>query len=107
MISINNFNDEFIKRHDFIYDDLSFLSKKYPKIIFRNIPEAWVCEIDHTLSVITNPLSLRCISQIMGFLVLDGSFNETDKALIKELEQKIMSLDIDLYKDLDEGLVLN
>jgi hypothetical protein len=108
MISMNDFNKDFIERHDFVYDDSSFLSSKYPSIKFLNIPEAWVVVIDIALGKMREPFKIRSISQVMGHLSVDVSkVSDVDQAVLKWLEKKLIELDFDLHSAIEEGIVLH
>jgi hypothetical protein len=108
MISINDFNKDFIDRHDFEYDDSKFLSSKYPNIKFLNIPEAWVVVIDIFLEKMQEPFKIKIISQVMGFLSVDvGKISNADQAALKWLEKKLIQLDFDLHDAIEEGIVLH
>jgi len=108
MISVQEFSSVFSDRHDFEYEDSMYLSDKYKSITFLNIPEAWVCLIDEHLSKLKDVKCVRSVSQVMGFLVLDTSVvSEYDKKLLVSLDKRLASLDIDLYKLLDEGILLH
>lgn len=108
-LTIEQFNYQFIKRHDFNYYDALFLSKKYKGIKFINIPEAWVCEIDFKLSKIKKLSSIKSLSQIMGFIIIETKNNilKHDLKIINMLDNRIKSIDIDLHNQLKEGIILN
>lgn len=108
MISMNDFNKNFIDRHDLEYDDSIFLSSKYPSIRFSDIPEAWVVVIDMALEKMQEPERVQSISQVMGHLSIDvGKVSNRDQAALKWLERKLVELDIDLHNGLEEGIVLH
>jgi hypothetical protein len=105
---MNDFNKDFIDRHDFEYDDSRFLSSKYPSIKFSNIPEAWVIMIDSALLKMKEPLKIKSISQVMGHLSVDVSdVSDVDRALLRWLEKKLIELDFDLHSTIEEGIVLH
>lgn len=108
MISILEFQREFINRHDFIYPDLNYLSNKWKHICFENIPEAWVGSIDDCLSNIKEPLKIKNISQEYGMLFISNDeLSIQDKNLLEYLSSNIRILDIDLHERLEEGIVLH
>ena len=51
---LEEFNKEFIKRHDFYSEDLDLLASKYNKTKLINIPEAWILPIDEMLLGLSN-----------------------------------------------------
>jgi len=107
MISMKQFHDQFIQRHEFEFEDSDFLSSKYNKILFQNIPQAWVCCIDNYLCNI-NTGNINSISQILGFPIIDckNNISDSDFNVLKKLENKLQLIDIDLYKQID-AVVLN
>jgi hypothetical protein len=108
MITIDQFNNEFSKRHDFQYQDIDFLPKKYKTISFGNIPEAWVYSIDHFLSSVNDINKINSLHQFYGQLVIKSDkLSTNDNLLLKNLNNNIRSLDLDLYKQLEEGIVLH
>lgn len=110
-MQIDQFEEQFVARHDFEYQDLNFLSNKYKYINFNDIPEAWVCRIDDVLSMMKNPLCLRSVSQVMGFFIVTYNGQEKivdyDCNLLKDLENSLIILDIDLHMQIKEGIVLH
>lgn len=105
MINIEQFNSEFSKRHDFIYEDINFLPKKYSNISFKEIPEAWVCPIHHCLSKMEDPTKVTGISQYCGLLVISSSnVSSTDQKLLDSLDKNIRLLDLDLHEQLEKGI---
>lgn len=108
MITVNQFSAEFSQRHDFIYQDFNFLPKKYNNICFRDIPEAWVCLIDETLSKFEDISKVKSISQFHGFCIVDCSnVSDTDQKLLIALDASIRLIDIDLHDQLEDGIVLH
>lgn len=107
MISIQEFYNEFLDRHDFLYSDLDYLPNKYKHIKFTNIPEAWVCQIDHCLQKLCSINNIIEISQECGFLVVSGNVDETDIVMINKLDSRLKQLDIDLHSKLSEGIILH
>jgi hypothetical protein len=109
VISVEEFNKMFKERHDFIYSDRYFLDKKYKYIKFLEIPEAWVYSIDKHLSKLRQPRKVITVSQILGLLVIekDDSMLISDKNILKSLDKNLRDLDIDLYEQLEEGIILN
>ena len=55
-------NKTFNYRHDFDAQDLKVLKNNFPEIIFKDIPEAWICKIDSML------LSFNLLEQEIPFL---------------------------------------
>lgn len=107
MISLVQFVEIFMKRHDFIYDDADVLKNKFVHIRFNNIPEAWVYEIDIYLSKI-NSTKISSVSQIMGFLHVDcTNLSTKERKILNALEKRLYSIDIDLREQLHEGIILN
>jgi hypothetical protein len=108
MITVKQFTKEFNYRHNFSYDDLNFLPKKFSNILFNKIPEAWVSEIDRVLSLLDNVETIQSISQIMGFLVIKFDvISKHDINLLHKLDENIKLLDIDLYDICNTSNVLN
>jgi hypothetical protein len=108
MKTLTQFSQEFNKRHDFQYEDCMFLPRKFPYILFVNIPEDWVCEIDRIISLLDNNSNIIAISQIMGFLVVSyNNLSTHDIKLLKKLEYQLSLSDIDLYDELKESTDLN
>lgn len=109
MISIQEYNKQFIARHDFSYADIKFLPNKYSNILFKDIPEAWVCCIDDYLSRIKEHNKVVSISQIYGFPVIqyENDINSKDFEILKQLERTILCMDVDLQDQLDSGAVIN
>jgi hypothetical protein len=106
MISIKEFSDQFSERHDFDYDDSSFLSKKFSNIIFSSIPQAWVCPIYDFLTEIDSS-KIISISQVMGFPVINyKKLSGNELSLLKKLENDVKAADLDLYNRLD-AIILN
>lgn len=107
MISLVQFFEIFMKRHDFVYDDIDLLRNRFSHIKFNNIPEAWVCEIDtHLSKVDTTKISI--VSQTMGFLHIDCmDLSAKDRKVLSTLEKRLYSIDIDLHEQLHEGIILN
>jgi hypothetical protein len=108
MTTIQQFTKEFNYRHDFSYDDIDFLPKKFSNITFNNIPEAWVCEIDRVFTLLNKADGIKSVSQIMGFLVIDfDHLSRHDVKLLHGLDEQIKLLDIDLYKQFETTSLLN
>jgi len=103
MISMREFHDQFVQRHDFEYADLEFLQNKYQHILFKDIPEAWVCCIDEYLFSINELSKIISISQIYGFPVIqyDNSIGDRDFDIIQKLERNLLCMDVDLHKQLE------
>jgi hypothetical protein len=107
MISVPEFHKEFLDRHDLVYPDSDYLRNKYKHIKFTNIPEAWVYQIDRFLQALCAPSKVTEVAQECGFLVVNGNIPEIDKEAIKKLDAQLRKLDIDLYEQLSEGIVLH
>jgi hypothetical protein len=106
MVSIDEFVKIFKDRHNFKYDDEDYLDDKYICIVFRDIPEAWVCVIDKYLCKIED--KVISVSQICGQIVvkhrkLDGK----EEKILKKLENEIVIIDKDLHSSLDAGIISN
>jgi hypothetical protein len=108
MISVTEFHKQWAERHDFEYDDVDFLPKKFPNILFKNIPQAWVCCIYDHLDLIEDLPKVLSISQIFGFPVVnyDNDIGDDDFHILKDMENGILCIDVDLHKQL-EVVVLN
>lgn len=108
MISIEEFHKQWAERHDFEYDDSDILSKHYPSVLFKNIPQAWICCIYDHLYKIKNLDKVVSISQIFGFPVInyENEISNSDFDILKNMEHSILSIDIDLHNQLD-AVVLN
>jgi len=105
MINIVQFGSEFNKRHDFEYEDIDFLPKKYNHISFRKIPEAWVCPIDHCLEKMEDLMKVSEISQYSGLLVVHcDNISENDRQLLVELDKTLRLIDLDLHEQLENGI---
>lgn len=99
MINIVQFGVEFNKRHDFEYEDIDFLPKKYGYITFKEIPEAWVCPIDHCLEKMEDPTKVTKMSQYSGLLVIHcGEVSEYDQKLLTGLDRTVRLIDLDLHE---------
>lgn len=108
MITVEQFSAEFSKRHDFTYQDFDFLPKKYSHICFKDIPEAWVCLIDSTLSMLEDISKIRTISQYHGFCVVDcDNVSSVDRTVLASLDSGLRLIDIDLHEQLEDGIVLH
>lgn len=108
MSLLDDFNQEFIKRHDFYSEDLDLLFNKWqPKTLFKNIPEAWILPIDTMLSELNKENFFpKEVEQIFGQLYVNfGSIIDTFttdqeftyKAIIKHTVEQIKLIDEDLY----------
>lgn len=108
MISSQQFGDEFRRRHDFEYPDMYFLLGKYIHTKFEDIPEAWVCEIDHHLSKLQEPKKVYKIAQFFGFMVpYFGDVSEHDREVLRDLEERVHLIDVDLHEQIKDGIVLH
>jgi hypothetical protein len=108
MISVTEFHKQWAERHDFEYDDADFLSKKFPNILFKNIPQAWVCCIYDHLYLIEELPKVFSILQVFGFPVINYENNiaDDDFHILKDMENSILCIDVDLHKQL-EAIILN
>ena len=106
---LEEFNSEFIKRHDFYSTDLDILVNKWQnKVKLKNIPEAWIIPIDNMLIELDKINMIPdCIEQDFGqlltlfnFDILDTYTEEQNNTFntvyLKTLAQ-IKSIDEDLY----------
>lgn len=112
MISMREFHEQFVERHDFEYADSDFLQNKYQHILFKDIPEAWVCCIDEHLFAVNELLKVVSISQIYGFPVIQYENNICDRDfdIVQNLERSLLCMDIDLHKQLEaeeHAIILN
>lgn len=108
MITVEQFSAEFSKRHDFTYQDFDFLPEKYSHICFKDIPEAWVCLINSTLSMLEDNTKVKSIKQYHGFCVVDyENVSETDLTLLVSLDAGLRLIDVDLHEQLEDGIVLH
>ncbi len=105
MISVSEFQKLFIERHEFNYDELDLLSTTYPDILFKDIPQAWVCCIYDRLSSIRDLSKIVSISQIFGFPVIqyENDISDVTFGILKDLEHDLLLADIDLHNQLDAG----
>ena len=105
---MRQFHEQFVERHDFVYEDVDFLSKTYPDILFKDLPEAWICCIDEHLRAINNLDKVVSISQIYGFPVIqyENNISDRDFDIVKNLERSLLCMDIDLHKQID-AIILN
>lgn len=103
MISVQEFNKQFTERHDFQYEDVDFLPTTYRRILFNNIPQAWVYPIFESLSKIKDIGNIISVSQIFGFPVFryKKNISENDINIVKKLENELLCVDMDLHKQLD------
>jgi hypothetical protein len=94
-----NFEKEFNNRHDFNDMDIDYLSERHPRVNFEDIPTAWVAVIDDLLISIKANL-VKEISQKFGQLIILTNKKPTKKqlSLIKNAEEEIYSIDVDLYE---------
>jgi hypothetical protein len=108
MISVTEFNKQFIERHELEYDDLDLLPNKYPNILFKDIPQAWVCCIYDSLYSMKDLSKIVSISQIFGFPVIqyENDIRDVEFKILKDLEHDLLSIDMDLHNQLD-AITLN
>lgn len=93
-------NKTFNYRHDFDAQDLKVLKNNFPEIIFKDIPEAWICKIDSMLLSFKNIENIKEVKQSCGFLFVKGKkeLDLHDKNLIETSEKDIYQADSDLYQ---------
>jgi len=105
-ISMNffeNFNTEFVRRHDFYSDELNVFFKNWNNIYFKNIPEAWIIVIDSMLTELAEiNVKPDYVEQEFGQLLILyklDNFPKTDedKDIIRKAMEKIKLIDEDLY----------
>lgn len=108
MISVTEFHKQWAERHDFEYEDSDFLSKKYQSILFKDIPQAWVCCIFDHLCLVEELPKIVSISQIFGFPVVqyENDIRTEDFYILKDMENSILCIDVDLHNQL-EAVVFN
>lgn len=90
---------QFNNRHDFESEQLAVLKKKFPKIKFSGIPDAWIVIVDQMLRNMRELGTVKEIRQEYGQLVVEflkGYEIPDNKACIQEAESKIYNLDKDL-----------
>jgi hypothetical protein len=108
MVSLEEFYNQFMDRHEFVYEDSETLSKRFRNISFYNIPEAWVYLVDKFLSMMNQVRKIRSVSQVYGFLVVDcKDLSDFDKNILADLELHLKVLDIDLHNQIEEGIILH
>jgi len=107
MISVKEFHEQFLERHDFEYDDSDFLSKKFTSILFKNIPQAWVCCIYDHLYSIKDLSKIVSISQVFGFPVIqyENDIGDLEFHILKDMENSLLCVDFDLHKQLDAAVL--
>lgn len=97
-----NLKQEFDSRHDFDDDDLETLSNKYPNTTFKQIPSAWILEIDKLLRKVysENPTAISSIKQECGSLNISFRKNMGRKysGLVEKTLSRLQSLDKDLHE---------
>lgn len=106
---LEEFNTEFIKRHDFYSAELDVLFGKWEsKVKLKNIPEAWIIPIDDMLLELEKiNVFPDNIEQDFGQLLVLFKLNMLDSfsdkqisefnQIFKETLEKIKSIDEDLY----------
>ena len=109
MITLQEFGIIFNDRHDFEYDDMKYLPSKYPHVTFKSIPEAWVVLVETFLLELEEPLKISSVSQEIGHLLVqtNESLNDHDCDVLIEFEKHTISLDMDIHRELKEGIILN
>ena len=118
---LEEFNKEFIKRHDFYSEDLDLLASKWPKTQMKNIPEAWILPIDEMLLELSEiKIFPYCVEQKFGIMNVryyelgrepDTTYYSNqipdDKQFLKiqaKANGKIKLIDEDLYLFMDIDL---
>jgi len=99
MNSLKHVKKEFNHRHNFEDEDIEILKERWVNVEFESIPVAWIILIDEMLTYLryNNPISK--IKQDFGQLIIQTNKKPTEKqsAVIKLTEEKIRSIDEDLY----------
>lgn len=108
MVSLEEFYNQFVDRHEFVYEDSETLAERFRNISFYNIPEAWVYLVDKFLSMMNQVRKIRSVSQVYGFLVVDcKDLSDFDKNILADLELHLKVLDMDLHNQIEEGIILH
>jgi hypothetical protein len=105
-LNLNQIKIEFDSRHDFDSPDLNILKERYPNILFKSIPDAWIYLIDKFLSNM-DISQVISITQEFGFLCVDGILDVYQRRKIKNFEEELYCADIDLYSMFMPSLDLN
>lgn len=89
----------FKQRHSFNSEDQQVLKKNFPKIIFEDIPDAWIILLDELLFAIDNTKISR-ITQMFGLLIVSSEkLSEKDQSRISKTEKQLRSIDCDLFNN--------
>ena len=100
-MNLFEFKQEFDNRHDFMDNDLFILKERHhPIVIHDNIPSAWIVIIDELLSRFRCKQIIKEVGQEFGQLILIFKQKPTDyhNKIIKEYEERIREIDLDLVK---------
>lgn len=96
-LNTNDFQ-EFKQRHSFNSEDLQVLKKNFPKIVFEDIPDAWIVLLDELLFAIDYKKISR-ITQMFGLLIVcNDKLSEQDQIKISKTEKQLRYIDYDLFK---------
>jgi hypothetical protein len=97
-----NIRKEFEARHDFEDGDLQILKNKYPNTNLKQIPIAWIIEIDSLLAKVysENPNAISTVKQECGLLCVSFRNNQGKKyaKLVEKTLKRLQNLDKDLYE---------
>lgn len=89
---------EFYKRHDFESKDLEVLYNKFPKVSFKNIPEAWIVLIDKMLNEV-GTYYIKSVEQHYGLLcITETNPQYLDLSIVDKYEKRIYNIDKDLHE---------
>lgn len=95
---LTNIKIEFDGRHDFEDDDLNILFERWPNIKFENIPVSWIVPVDEMLCHMRLNNPVKEVRQHFGqLIVITDVLTDKQKKIVKATENKIYSIDKDLY----------
>jgi hypothetical protein len=87
----------FKQRHSFDSEDQQVLKKNFPKIVFEDIPDAWIILLDELLLAIDKTKISR-ITQMFGLLIVySEKLSEKDQSRILKTEKQLRNIDCDLF----------
>jgi hypothetical protein len=96
-INSNDFQ-VFKQRHSFDSEDQQVLKNNFPKIVFEDIPDAWIILLDELLATIDNKKISR-IAQMFGLLIVSSyNLSKSDQSKIAKTEKQLIEIDCDLLK---------
>ena len=96
-INSNDFQ-VFKQRHSFDSEDQQVLKNNFPKIVFEDIPDAWIILLDELLATIDNKKISR-IDQMFGLLIVSSyNLSKSDQSKIAQTEKQLIEIDCDLLK---------